>query len=77
MLAFALSCWLASAYGFLQGAWPFGVVETVFGFVAAHRWWATSKTYNESESSAARSCRPARPAQRAADEAAEGCEIGK
>jgi hypothetical protein len=38
ILAFALSCWLAAAYGFLQGAWPFGVVEIVWSFVAFHRW---------------------------------------
>jgi len=38
VLAFALSCWLAAAYGFLQGAWPFGLVEIVWGFVALHRW---------------------------------------
>ena len=38
VLAFALSCWLASAYGFLQGAWPFGLVETIFGLVALRRW---------------------------------------
>ncbi len=24
ILAFAVACWLGSAYGFLQGAWPFG-----------------------------------------------------
>ena len=29
ILAFAFACWLGSAYGFLQGAWPFGVVEAV------------------------------------------------
>lgn len=39
ILAFALSCWLGSAYGFLQGAWPFGVVEAIWGLVALHRWW--------------------------------------
>jgi hypothetical protein len=37
-LAFALSCWLGSAYGFLQGAWPFGLVEAIWGFVALRRW---------------------------------------
>ncbi len=36
---FALSCWLGSAYGFLQGAWPFGIVEAIWGFVALRRWW--------------------------------------
>jgi hypothetical protein len=36
--AFALACVLASAYGFLAGAWPFGVVEIVWAFVALRRW---------------------------------------
>ena len=39
VLAFAGSCLLASAYGFLQGAWPFGVVEAIWSGVATHRWW--------------------------------------
>ena len=38
VLAFAISCGLASVYGFLQGAWPFGVVEIVWALVALHRW---------------------------------------
>jgi hypothetical protein len=37
VLAFALGCLLSSAYGFLSGAWPFGVVELVWAGVAAHR----------------------------------------
>jgi hypothetical protein len=41
ILAFALSCWLGSAYGFLQGAWPFGVIEAIWGLVALRRWWKT------------------------------------
>jgi len=36
--AFALACVLASAYGFLAGAWPFGVVEIVWALVALRRW---------------------------------------
>ena len=39
VLAFAGSCLLGSAYGFLQGAWPFGVVEAIWAIVAARRWW--------------------------------------
>ena len=39
ILAFATSCWLGSAYGFLQGAWPFGLVEAIWGAVALRRWW--------------------------------------
>jgi hypothetical protein len=38
VLAFAGACVLASAYGFLQGAWPFGVVEGVWSLVALRRW---------------------------------------
>ena len=40
ILAFAISCALGSAYGFLQGAWPFGLVEFVWSLVAVRRWWA-------------------------------------
>lgn len=39
ILAFALACGLGSVYGFLQGAWPFGVVEAVWAGVAMRRWW--------------------------------------
>jgi hypothetical protein len=38
ILGFALACLLGSAYGFLQGAWPFGVVEIVWAGVALRRW---------------------------------------
>lgn len=38
-LGFAFSCLLGSAYGFLQGAWPFGLVEGIWAVVAARRWW--------------------------------------
>jgi hypothetical protein len=38
ILAFAGACALASLYGFLQGAWPFGVVEAVWSVVALRRW---------------------------------------
>jgi hypothetical protein len=39
ILAFAVSCVLGSIYGFLQGAWPFGIVEAIWSVVAARRWW--------------------------------------
>jgi hypothetical protein len=39
ILAFAGACLLGSAYGFLQGAWPFGVVEAIWAAVAARRFW--------------------------------------
>lgn len=38
IFAFAMACGLGSVYGFLQGAWPFGVVEVVWMFVALRRW---------------------------------------
>ncbi len=39
ILAFAGACVLGSAYGFLQGAWPFGLVEAAWPAVAMRRWW--------------------------------------
>ena len=42
-LAFAGACLLGSAYGFLQGAWPFGLVEAIWSVVAAVRWWRLPK----------------------------------
>jgi hypothetical protein len=38
VLAFALGCVLSSAYGFLSGAWPFGVVELIWSGVAVRRY---------------------------------------
>ena len=38
ILAFALGCILSSAYGFLSGAWPFGVVELIWSGVAVNRY---------------------------------------
>jgi hypothetical protein len=38
ILGFAVACALGSAYGFLQGAWPFGLVEAVWAGVALRRW---------------------------------------
>ena len=43
ILAFAFSCVLGSIYGFLQGAWPFGLVESIWSVVALRRWWLTRK----------------------------------
>jgi hypothetical protein len=44
VLAFAVSCVLASIYGFLQGAWPFGSVEAIWSIVALRRWWLAGKS---------------------------------
>jgi hypothetical protein len=43
VLAFAGACAAGSAYGFLQGAWPFGVVEAVWTGVAVGRWRRRSR----------------------------------
>jgi hypothetical protein len=38
ILAFAVACVLASAYGFLVGAWPFGLLEAIWSLLALRRW---------------------------------------
>ena len=38
VLAFACGCLLSSAYGFLAGTWPFGVVEAIWSVVALRRY---------------------------------------
>jgi hypothetical protein len=43
ILGFAFSCILGSAYGFLQGAWPFGLVEGIWSLVAFRRWRSEAK----------------------------------
>ena len=42
VLAFAGGCVLSSAYGFLSGAWPFGVVELIWSGIALRRYLGTS-----------------------------------
>jgi hypothetical protein len=37
-LVFALACVAASAYGWLSGTWPFGVVEAVWAVIALRKW---------------------------------------
>jgi hypothetical protein len=53
VLAFAGSCVLASIYGFLQGAWPFGLVEAVWSLLALRRWRLANRLH-----SGARTSRP-------------------
>jgi hypothetical protein len=40
ILAFAGACALGSIYGFMQGAWPFGLVEAVWSVIALRRWYS-------------------------------------
>jgi phosphatidylglycerophosphate synthase len=46
ILGFAASCVLGSIYGFLQGAWPFGLVEAVWSVIAARRWWSAREQHS-------------------------------
>ena len=43
IFAFAVACILGSIYGFLQGAWPFGVIEIAWTIVALRRWWKVTR----------------------------------
>jgi hypothetical protein len=44
ILAFAGACALGSVYGFLQGAWPFGIAEAIWSLVAFGRWRRVSRS---------------------------------
>ena len=35
----ASACVAAAVYGFLQGAWPFGIIEAIWAAIAYVRWW--------------------------------------
>jgi hypothetical protein len=41
ILGFAAGCALSSAYGFLAGTWPFGVIEAVWCAIALRRFALT------------------------------------
>ncbi|MBL9162311.1 MAG: hypothetical protein JNL18_06260 [Planctomycetaceae bacterium] len=38
-LAFAIACICGSFYGFMQGAWPFGIVEAIWALIALMRFF--------------------------------------
>jgi hypothetical protein len=42
IVGFAVGCLLSSAYGFLSGAWPFGVVELIWSGIALRRYTAAA-----------------------------------
>lgn len=44
ILGFAFACVLGSIYGFLQGAWPFGIVEAIWAVIAVSKWFVSGKT---------------------------------
>ena len=64
ILAFAVGCLLSSAYGFLSGAWPFGVVEAIWAGVAV----LTTYTPLPVDGGAGHRAVPARAEQREEDE---------
>jgi len=45
ILSFSAACALGSLYGFLQGAWPFGLVEAIWALVALRRWLHAGQTH--------------------------------
>jgi hypothetical protein len=45
ILAFAGACVLASACGFMQGAWPFGIIKAIWAAVAVRRWRIRKRDY--------------------------------
>ena len=54
ILAFAGACALGSIYGFLQGAWPFGLIEAIWALVAVQRWRMKSRAAGRLDHSASR-----------------------
>ena len=49
VLAFAFGCVLSSVYGFLSGAWPFGVVELIWAGVAFRRYRQDDREVSRAE----------------------------
>ena len=60
VLAFAFGCALSSTYGFLVGAWPFGVVEAIWAHVAARRYLIESSPYSSRADQQPAAVRPPR-----------------
>ena len=44
VLAFAGGCLASAVYGFLQGAWPFALIEIAWMIVAVRRWRDQSRS---------------------------------
>jgi hypothetical protein len=43
IFAFGCGCLLSSAYGFLAGTWPFGVVELIWAAIAFRKFASTPR----------------------------------
>lgn len=46
VLGFAFACMLGSLYGFLQGAWPFGLIESIWALIALRRWQTNRRIHH-------------------------------
>ena len=57
ILAFGGGCLASAVYGFLQGAWPFGLFEITWTAVAVQRWWHRSHSHHDEREAAAGSNR--------------------
>jgi hypothetical protein len=38
VFGFSIACVLGSIYGFLEEAWPFGVVEAIWAVISLNKW---------------------------------------
>src|ERR1700692_1006203 len=56
----AMNTGTMAAYGFLQGAWPFGLVEAIWSAVALRRWWAAKSSAQGPGSPPVDGCGPPR-----------------
>ena len=50
IFGFSFSSALCAIYGFLQGAWPFGLIEIFWTIVAFKRWWSVTRVEKEAPS---------------------------
>jgi hypothetical protein len=61
--AFAVGCALASSYGFLSGAWPFGSVEAIWALIAGRRYWTARRRAASVQPTAPAAVHPTVPAE--------------
>jgi hypothetical protein len=52
IFAFGCGCVLSSAYGFLAGTWPFGVVELIWAGIAFNRYRNTPSSEQRAQQAA-------------------------
>src|SRR5437660_8356395 len=80
VLAFAIGCLLSSVYGFLPGAWPFGVLEIIWAGIALRRFQSRLRTEGAAIPArlfdSERTLGPFRRDERSRGHAAYGCPCG-